>query len=116
MGAHLGDPVGALHGCMPIESWYASLPKLPSTPTAAFASAHALLELDPLREPLSVAAHTVGERVREIESSSAFSCSEAKPAHMETTTSQVTHAGESISTPSNVRQLPQKGVKSVSEK
>ena len=34
---------------------------------------------------------------------------------MEAAPSQVTYAGESISTPSDVRQLPRKGVKSVSK-
>ena len=52
-------------------------------PTAAFASAHALSELDLLREPLSVAAHTAGEHVRKLESSGAFSCSKTKPACVE---------------------------------
>ena len=38
------------------------------------ASAPALSELDLPREPVSVAAHTAGEHVRELESSGAFSC------------------------------------------
>ena len=41
----------------PIESWYASLPKLPSLPTAVFASAH-----------------TAGEHVRKLESSIVRKC------------------------------------------
>ena len=49
----------------PGESWYASLPKIPSTPTTVLASAPALSELYLLREPLSVADHTAGEHVRE---------------------------------------------------
>ena len=46
-------------------------------------SAPALSELDLLREPLSVAAHTAGEHVRELESSGAFSLSDMKPALVE---------------------------------
>ena len=114
-GCTWANPADAPSRGKPIESWYASLPKLPSTPTGLFASDHVLSELDLLREPLSVAAHTAGEHVRELESSGTFSCSEAKPAHVETATSQVTRAGETIAIPSNVRQLPRKGVKSVSK-
>ena len=62
----------------PIESWYASMPKLPPPPSAVFASARALSELDLLREPLSAAAHTTEEHVRKLESSGAFSCSKMK--------------------------------------
>ena len=51
---------------------------------------------------------------RELESSGAFRCSKAKSAHVENETSQVTHA-ESNSTPSNMRQLLRKGVKSMSK-
>ena len=94
-----------------IESWYASLPRLPSTPTAVLASAPALSELDLLREPLSVAALRAGEDVRKLESPGAFSCSEMKPAYAESETSQVTHVGEGSSTPSNVRQLSRDSVK-----
>ena len=55
-----GCPLGRirpmpLYGTKPIESWYASLPELRPSPTAALASAHALSELDLLREPLSAA-------------------------------------------------------------
>ena len=71
----------------PIESWYASLQKLPPPPTATFASVHARLELDLLREPLSAAAHTACDYVRTLESSGAFSCSELKPAYVEKETS-----------------------------
>ena len=45
-----GCPLGRIRS---IESWYASLPKLPPPPTAVFASDHALSELDLLLEPLS---------------------------------------------------------------
>ena len=76
-----------------------------------FASAHALSELDLVREPLSAAAHTAGEHVRKLESSGAFSCSDVKPAYVENETSQVTYVGESSSTPSIVRQLSREGVK-----
>ena len=62
----------------PIVSWYATLPKLPPSPTAVLASARALSELDLLREPLLTAAHTAGVHVRELESPGAFSCSEMK--------------------------------------
>ena len=65
-----------------IESWYGSLRRCPSTPTAVLASAPALSELDLLREPLSVAAHRAGEDVRKLESTGAFSCSEMKPAYV----------------------------------
>ena len=57
-----------------------------------------------------MAAHRAGKHVRELESSGAFSCSEAKPAYVESSTSHVTFAGDSIFTPSDVRQLPPKGV------
>ena len=89
-----------------IESWYASLPRLPPQPTAVFATAHALSVLGLLWEPLSVAAHTAGERVRKLESSDAFSYSKAKPAYVEDAGSQVTYVGEDSSAP-----LPRKGVK-----
>ena len=73
-----------------LESWYASLPKLPQPPTAVFASAHALSELDVLHEPMSTAAHTAGEHVRKLESSGAFS-SRAKLANVENAGQQVTY-------------------------
>ena len=47
--------------------------------------------------------------VHKLESSGVFSCSEMKPANVENETSQVTHVGESNSTPSNVRQLSHEG-------
>ena len=72
----LTNPVEALSRNKPIESWNSSLPKFPSSPTAVLDSAHALSELDLLRDPLSAAAHTAGEHVRTLESSGAFSCSE----------------------------------------
>ena len=77
-----------------MESWYASLPKLPPPPTAVFTSAQDLLGLDLLREPLSAAAHTACEHVRILESSGAFSCSGVRPAHVEIEASQVTYEGE----------------------
>ena len=95
MCAYLGKSSGCPSRSKPIESWYASWPKLPSTPTAVLVSAPALSELDLLREPLSVAAHTAGEHVRELESSGAFSCSEIKPACAENETSEVIYVGES---------------------
>ena len=45
------NPADAPSRNKPIESWYASLPKRPPPPTAAFASVHARSELDLLREP-----------------------------------------------------------------
>ena len=72
------------------------------------ASAPALSELDLLREPLSVAAHTAAEHVRELESSGAFSCLKTKPVYVENAPSQVPYAGESTSTPTDMRQLPGK--------
>ena len=87
-------PADAPSRSKPIESWYASLPKLPSTPTAALASAPALSELALLREPLSVAVHTAGEHARELEFSRAFSCLKTKPVYVENAPSQVTCAGE----------------------
>ena len=89
------NPADAPSRSKPIESWYASLPKLPSTPTAIFASAHAHSELDLLREPQ-------GEHVRELESSGTFSCLKTKPVYVENAPSQVTYAGESTSTPSDL--------------
>ena len=89
------NPEDAPQQNKPIESWYASLPKLPPPPTAVFASAH--------REPLSATAHMAGERVRKLESSGAFNVSEMKPAF--------THDGERNSTPSIVRQLPRERLK-----
>ena len=77
------NPPDAPSRSKPLESWYASLPKLPSTPTAVLASAPALSELDLLREPLSVAAHTKGEHVRELKSSGAFGCLKTKLVHVE---------------------------------
>ena len=64
-----------LHGANRSKSWCASLPKLPPPPTAVFASAHALSELDLLRESLLATAGTAGEHARKLESSRAFSCS-----------------------------------------
>ena len=60
--------MGAPSRNKPVNNWYASLPKLPLPPTAVFASAHALAEMDFLREPLSAAAHTACEHVRTLES------------------------------------------------
>ena len=100
-------PADAPSRSKPIESWYASLPELPSTPTAALASALALSELALFRVP----AHTAGEHVRVLESSGAFSCLETKPVYVENAPSQVTPAGESTSTPAGMRQLPRKGAK-----
>ena len=68
-------------------------------------------ELDLLREPLSVAAHTAGEHVRELESSGAVSCTKTKPVYVENAPSQAAIAGESTSTPTDMRQLPRKGGK-----
>ena len=82
-----------------LKTWdlsFSLLTKLPPASTAVFASAHALSELILLPEPLSVAAHKVGENVRELESSGAFSGSKANPAPVVSGTSQVTNAGESI--------------------
>ena len=76
------NPADASSRNKPIESWYASLPKLPPPPTVVFASAHALSELNLLREPLSAAAHTTEEYVRKLESSSAFICSKMNPAYV----------------------------------
>ena len=56
---------------------YASLPKLPSPPTAVFASVHALAQLNLLREPLSAAALSTCEHVQTLESSGVFNCSGA---------------------------------------
>ena len=80
------NPADAPSRSKPIEGWYASLSKLPPPPTAVFASAHALSELDLLREPLSAAALTAGEHVHNLESSGAFSCSEMEPAYVENET------------------------------
>ena len=74
-------------------------------------SSRALSELDLLREPLSVAAHTAREHVRELESFGVFSCLKTKHVYGENAPSQVTDAGESTSTPTDMRQLPRKGVK-----
>ena len=68
-------------------------------PTAVFASLHALSKLDLLREPLSTAAQTAGERVRKLESSGVFSCSKMKLAYVENETSQMAYLGENNSTP-----------------
>ena len=105
------NPADAPSLSKPIESWYASLPKLPPAPTAVLASAHALSELELLRDPRSVAAHTAGEHVRELESSGAFSCLKSKPVYVENAPSQVTYAGESSSTPRDMRHLTRKGGK-----
>ena len=78
----------------PIESWHASLPKLPPSPTAVFASAHALSELDLLHEPLAAAAQTAGEHVQKLEPSGAFSCSEIRHASVQNETTQVTNVGD----------------------
>ena len=110
----LVNPADAPPRSKPIKSWFASLPKLPPTPTAVFASAHTLS-----RSWIYSVNHCrllpIQRDVRELESSGAFSFSEAKPACVETSTSQVTFAGEGISTPSNVRQLLRKGVRTVSK-
>ena len=52
-----------------------------------------------------------GERVRELESSRAFSCLKTKPVNVESAPSQVTYAGKSTSTPIDMRQLPRKSGK-----
>ena len=72
------NPADAPSRNKPIESWYASLPKLPPTQTAVFTSAHALSMLALLREPPS--AHTAGKHLCKLESSGAFSCSNLEPA------------------------------------
>ena len=79
MGAHLGES----GRCTPHETNRVKVgvhrcQSFPPAQTAVFASAHALSELDLLREPLSAAAHAAGERVRKLESSGAFSCSKIK--------------------------------------
>ena len=48
------------------------IPRLPLLPTAVFASEHALVDMDLLREPLSAAAHAACEHVRTLESSRVF--------------------------------------------
>ena len=73
------NPADAPSRNKPINSWYASLPKLPPPPTAVFASVHALPKLDLLREPPSAAAHTACEHVRTLESYRVFNCSGAGP-------------------------------------
>ena len=80
------NPADAPSRNKPIESLHASLPELLFTPTAVLATAPALSELNLRREPLSVAAHTAGEHVRNLEFSGAFNCSELKPAHVENET------------------------------
>ena len=105
------NPADALSRNKPIESWCASLPKLPSTPTAVLASAPALSELNLLREPLSAAVHTAAEHVRKLESFGTFGYSELKPAYVDTEFLQMTHAGESNSMPSKVRQMSRDSVK-----
>ena len=65
----------------------------PPPPTAVFASARALSELNLPREPLSTAANTAGEHVRKLESSSAFS-SKTKPTYVENAGPQMTYVGE----------------------
>ena len=98
--------------CQPIESWYASLLQLPSyTDRSGGSSSRSPSKLDLFREPLSVAAHTAGEHVRELESSGAVSCLKTKPVYVENAPSQVIYAGESTSTPTDMRQLPRKGGK-----
>ena len=87
------------------------MPKIPPPPTAVFASAHDLSELDLLREPLSAAAHTTEEHVRKLEPSGAFSCSKMKLACVKSETSQMTYLGESNSTLSDVQQMSREGVK-----
>ena len=78
----------------PSQNWYASLPKLPSMPTAVLASA-------PATAPWTTigCCRYSGRHVRELESSGAFSCLKTKPVYAENTSSQVTYAGESTSTP-----------------
>ena len=76
-----------------------------------FASAYALSELCLLHVPLSAAAQTAGEHVRELEFSGALSCSETKPTYVESETSQVIFVGESNSRPSNVWHLTRDSVK-----
>ena len=107
----LANPADAPSQSKPIESWYASLPKLPPPPTAVFASAHALSPEDSsLRTcyPAVWAAADSGSRSR---SSSAFSYSEMKPAHVEKEASRVTSVGESNSSPPIVRHLSREGLK-----
>ena len=102
------NPADAPSRSKPIESWYASLPKLPSTPAAVLASAPALSEL--IRGPPPVADHTAGEHVRELESSGAFGCLKTKRVCVKSAPSQPTYA-ESTSTPTDIPKLPRKGVK-----
>ena len=99
------NPADAPSRNKPIANWYASVPKLPSTPTAVLASAPALSELNLLCEPLSIAAQSAREHVRKLDSSGAFSCSELKPAYVDNEISQMTCADESNSMPSEVCQL-----------
>ena len=101
------NPADAPSRSKPIESWFASLPKLCPPPIAVFAPACAFPELNLLRCRLSAAGHAVGEHVRKLESSGALSCSEMKPAYVENEASQVTYVDAS----NIVRQLSREGVK-----
>ena len=101
MGAHLGES---------LESWYASIPKLPPPPTAVFASAHALSELDLLREhcrwlPMQQENMCVN---LDLPMSSVF---RKRNVYVENAVSQVTYVGEDSSTSSGVQQMPRTGVK-----
>ena len=98
------NPADAPSRNKPIESWYVSLPILPRPPTAVFASARALSELDLLREPLSAAAQTAGEHVQKLESSVAVNCSEVRPDYVEDTP-QVTNVSEKGYTTPDLRML-----------
>ena len=104
------NPEDAPSRSKPIESWCASLPKLPLPPTAVshqpmpswswICSVNHCQLLPIQQENMCASLNPPG----------ASSCSEMKLFYVENAPSQVTHAGET-STPTDVRQLPRKGGK-----
>ena len=68
----------------------------PPPPTAVFASAHALSELDLLREPFSTAGRTTEEHVLKLESSGAFVL-KTEPTYVENAGPQMICVGEGSS-------------------
>ena len=90
----------------PINSWYASLSRLPHPPTVVFASEEALAEMNLLREPLSTAAHTACEHVRTLESSGILNRSGAGTLHGEDDGSRACVGAEFVAPPDMPRLSP----------
>ena len=108
-GAHSGDSDRRL--IRKQAAW--KLVHIVSKPVASTDRSSRTIPSEPglLPDPLLVAARTAGARVHELESSSAFSFSQRKPACVRNGSPEKTHLVENFSAPSDVRQLSRNCVK-----